>query len=425
MATLLQLLYLTLAACLSPLVLIYHYKISRNYPEMKGRWLEFFGFYSSPALSDVIFIHAASVGEVEAITPLVQKLLKNHPTTPILITTATNNGAIQVKKLFHHSVHHVFLPYDIPFAVNRFFAHFQPKIALIAETEIWPTLFNTCSKNNIPLLLVNARLSEKSLQRYLKIKAFVKTVLAQLDLLLAQTHADALRYQALGLDKKKLSIVGNSKLDMPIPAQLQATGLHLKNELFTDRLVWIIGSTHHPEDEIFIRLYQQLKRDFPTLLLILAPRHEKRFTQVKHLCSENHLNVTSRSSHQTCTPKTDVFLLDSIGELKLFYAAADCSFVAGSMIPVGGHNILEPALLNIPVMCGPYMANSQQTVAQMLAAKACIQCSTEQDIYEQFTLLMTDKDAQERLTHNATRFIQDNRGSVDKIIKAMNRILSR
>jgi len=425
MATLLQLLYLTLTYCLSPLVLIYHYKVSQNYPEMKERWSEFFGFYPSPTLSDVIFIHAASVGELEAVTPLIQKLLKNYPTTPILITTATNNGAIQVKKLFNNSVYHVFLPYDIPFAVNRFFAHFQPKIAIIVETEIWPTLFNTCAKNNIPLLLVNARLSEKSLHNYLKIKSFVGAVLAKVDLLLAQTHTDALRYQALGLDKNKLSILGNNKLDMPIPVQLQAEGLQLKNKLFTDRLVWIIGSTHTHEDDIFIRLYQQLKIHFPTLLLILAPRHEKRFIRVRKLCLASQLTVRSRSSHQPCALETDIFLLDSIGELKLFYAAADCSFVAGSMTPVGGHNILEPALLNIPVMFGPYMANSQQTVAQMLAAKACIQCKTEKDIYEQFTLLMTDAVIKETLINNATRFIQDNRGTVDKTVKAIDRILRR
>jgi len=425
MATLLQLFYLTLAYLLSPIVLIYRYRSCQNYPVMKERWLEFFGFYSSPSLSNVIFIHAASVGELEAITPLVHKLLKNYPTTPLLITTATNNGAIQVKKLFNDSVYHVFLPYDIPFAVHRFFAHFQPKIAIIVETEIWPTLFNSCSKNNIPLLLVNARLSEKSLQRYLKIKPLVGAVLAKIDLLLAQTHVDALRYQTLGMDKNKLSVSGNSKLDMPIPMQLQAEGLRLKKELFANKLVWIIGSTHTHEDEIFIRLYQQLKLNFPSLLLILAPRHEKRFAPIKNLCSDRQLKLISRSSHQPCTLETDVFLLDSIGELKLFYAAADCSFIAGSMTPVGGHNILEPALLNIPVMFGPYMANSQQIVAQMLAAKACIQCKTEQDIYQQFTLLMTDVIAKKTLINNAAHFIQDNRGVVDKMVAAIDRFLSR
>jgi len=225
MVNLLQLLYLTLAYLLSPIVLIYRYRSCQNFPEVKGRWSEFFGFYPPYSLSDVIFIHAASVGELEAITPLVQKLLNNHPTTPIVITTGTNNGAVHVKKLFNHSVYHVFLPYDIPFSVNRFFTHFQPKIAIIVETEIWPTLFNTCSKNNIPLLLVNARLSEKSLQRYLKIKPLVKVALTKIDLLLAQTHVDALRYQALGMDKNKLSVVGNIKLDMPIPTQLQANYL--------------------------------------------------------------------------------------------------------------------------------------------------------------------------------------------------------
>jgi len=420
MLTLSRILYIVLFHLISPILLIIRFIESNRTPELKGRWKECFGFYQLPALQNSIWIHAVSVGEVEAIKPLVEKLLKQSPHTPILITTSTKTGSSRVNSLFSHHVAHVFLPYDLPFVVKHFFQHFQPKIAIIMETEIWPILFSNCTHYHTKLIIINARLSDKSVQNYLKIKPFIQDTLSHVTQLLAQTTEDSLRYQSLGLAPKKTKVMGNIKLDMIIPSKLKADGINLKQSLFKNRLVWVIGSTHPGEDEIFISLYQQLKQNFPALLLVLAPRHPERFARVKTLCENEQLDIISRSQKIVCIPETDVFLLDSIGELKLMYATADCSFVAGSLVPIGGHNILEPALLDSPVLFGPYMANSRQLVKQMLAAEACIQCASKADILEKFTQLMSNEHKHTQIIHNAQQFITCNRGAIDRVLLAIN-----
>jgi len=419
MLTLSRILYIVLFHLISPILLIVRFIESNRTPELKGRWKECFGFYKTAKRKNTTWIHAVSVGEVEAVSPLVEKLLQLNPNTPILITTSTKTGSARVRFLFKERVNHVFLPYDLPIIVNRFFAHFRPKLAIIMETEIWPVLFSNCTKNETSLFIINARLSDKSVRNYLKIKPFIQHTLSHVTQLLAQTTEDSSRYQLLGLAPEKIKVTGNIKLNMIIPSKLKADGINLKQSLFKNRLVWVIGSTHLGEDEIFIFLYQQLKQNFPALLLVLAPRHPERFIPVKALCKKAQLHLVCRSQNLPCTPETDIFLLDSIGELKLMYAASDCSFVAGSLVPIGGHNILEPALLNTPVLFGPYMANSRQLVKQMLAAKACIQCQSEADVLENFTQLMRDQHKRIQIIHNAQHFITSNRGAIDKTLQSI------
>ncbi|UOA07927.1 lipid IV(A) 3-deoxy-D-manno-octulosonic acid transferase [Methylobacter sp. S3L5C] len=392
-------------------------------PAYRCRWRERFALYNKKFPQDVIWFHAVSVGEAEALFPLVRHIQRQHPDVKLLITTTTPTGSARVTEVMQETVAHVYLPYDIPGAVNRFIRCFKPKLAVIMETEIWPNLFMSCGKNNIPLYIINARLSEKSSRGYQKIPSLVHSALAQVKGIATQTIDDASRFIAIGADSDKVSMLGNIKFDVEIPQSIIIQGLQVKNDLFGGRFVWLIASTHKDEEALFLEIYKEIKQKIPELLLVIAPRHPERFADVEKLCEQLQLAVVMRTSGNIINTETDVYLADTMGELKILYAAADVAFVGGSMVPTGGHNILEASAVGIPVMFGPYMTNFKEIVRGVLSGKAAIQCQNKEDVVNAMLALYEQPAYRAALAEKGLLFVRQNQGAIARIYAMLNQVI--
>ncbi|MEC4749386.1 lipid IV(A) 3-deoxy-D-manno-octulosonic acid transferase [Methylomicrobium sp. Wu6] len=384
-------------------------------PAYRQRWNERFGYYHKTYPQDVIWFHAVSVGEAEALFPLLRLLQSRHPDAKLLITTTTPTGSARVQAMFLGKAAHVYLPYDMPFVIGRFLNCFKPRLAVIMETEIWPNLYAACGKQKIPLFLINARLTEKSACGYRRIPSLIRPSLAKVSLIAAQTHDDAERFVSIGAQPETVKVMGNMKFDIDIAEGTIAEGRRLKSAVFGDRFVWIIASTHKNEEALFLDIYPELKAEIPELMLVLVPRHPERFLEVKKLCEERRLNVVMRTSGDNCAAVTDVYIADTMGELKMLYAAADVAFIGGSMVPVGGHNLLEAAAIGVPMMFGPYMSNFKEIAGGVLARNAALQCRTQQDIVSTVLSLYADPDNRSELARRAGAFLQENRGAIAAI----------
>ncbi len=392
-------------------------------PDYRYRWRERFAFYNKTFPQDVIWFHAVSVGEAEALFPLVRHMQKQHPDAKLLITTTTPTGSARVKAVMKNTVAHVYLPYDVPDAINRFMRCFKPKLAVIMETEIWPNLFAGCGKNAIPLYIINARLSEKSSRGYRKIPALVHPALAQVSGIATQTQDDANRFIAIGAASEKVNTLGNIKFDVEIPPSILAQGLQIKVDLFKGRFVWLIASTHKDEEALFFELYAEIKKKIPELLLVIVPRHPERFTDVKKLCEQFQLTVVMRTTGAKMSTETDVYLVDTMGELKVLYAAADVAFVGGSMVPTGGHNILEAAAVGVPVMFGLHMENFKEIARGVLSHDAGIQCQNKDDLVNTILLLYQQPDYRQSLAEKGKAFVRYNQGAITRICTMLEQSL--
>jgi len=415
--------YSCLFYLLIPFVLLRLIWRSVKAPAYRDRWRERLGFYPKKFPQGVIWFHAVSVGEAEALFPLVRQIQQQQPDVKLLITTTTPTGSARVKAAMQETVAHVYLPYDIPCAVKQFMLRFKPKLAVIMETEIWPNLFAYCGENDIPLYIINARLSEKSSRGYQKIPALVRPALAQVNLIATQTQADANRFISIGAECEKVKTLGNIKFDIEIAQTIIEQGLQLKAGLFGGRFVWLIASTHKDEEVIFLRIYKALKQEIPELLLVIVPRHPERFADVKKLCEQQQLNVVMRTAGEGVNLETDVYLADTMGELKMLYAASDIAFVGGSMVPAGGHNILEAAAIGVPVMFGPYMANFQEMALKALRQDAAVQCQNENDIVNTILALYKQPAYREALAETGKAFVAQNQGAIARICEILTQTI--
>lgn len=396
-----------------PFVLLRLYWRGFTTPEHRLRWHERFALYKQHYPKNVIWFHAVSVGEMEALFPLV-RTLQAQCAEPILITTMTPTGSARVKAVLGDSVSHVYIPYDLPDAVSRFMSQFQPKLAVMMETELWPNLFHYCGTHNIPLYIVNARIAAKSVNNYQKLSAWIKPALAQVHFIATQTEQDAQHFIAVGAKAERVKNFGNIKFDVDIPEAVIAQGLELKHTLFKQRFVLLVASTHKDEEAVFLALYDQLKQHIPELLLVIVPRHQQRFAEVQKICLAAKTTVT-RTSGLGIDSITDVYLVDTIGELKMFYATADLAFVAGSVIAKGGHNILEAAAVGVPVLFGANMNNFQDIADGVLKQQAAIQCHHDQDIINAVLTLYQQPEYRYTLIEKGKQFIADNQGALAKI----------
>jgi 3-deoxy-D-manno-octulosonic-acid transferase len=392
-------------------------------PAYRSRWRERFALYNQKFPQGVIWFHAVSVGEAEALFPLVRQIQKQHPDAKLLITTTTPTGSARVKAVMQETVAHVYLPYDVPDAVNRFMRCFKPKLAVIMETEIWPNLFISCGKNNIPLYIINARLSEKSSRGYQKIPTLVHPALAQVSLIATQTQDDASRFIAIGADCEKVKILGNIKFDVEIPQTIIEHGLQIKADLFGDRFVWLIASTHKDEEVVFLEIYKKIKQKIPELLLVLVPRHPERFADVKKLCEQLQLSVVMRTAGDRVNTETDVYLVDTMGELKMLYATSDVAFVGGSMVPRGGHNILEAAAVGVPIMFGPYMVNFKEIARGVLSHNAAIQCQNKDELVSSILALYEQPVYRKALAEKGREFVRQNQGAIARICAVLDQAI--
>lgn len=403
-----------------PFVLIRLLWRSRKAADYRKRWNERFAYIKRIKQGEGIWIHAVSVGETLAAIPLVRALIKQYsPRFHIIVTTTTPTGSALVTKYLRNQVIHVYAPFDTPTAVSRFLRRTRVKLCVILETELWPNLLSICRKQKIPVILANARLSERSCKRYRLVSNLTKKMLSTYHTVAAQGVLDGERYLQLGLDPKKLVVTGNIKFDLNIPNELIQQGKEIREQIGIDRRVLIAASTHEGEDAIVLDAFQKIRKEIPNLFLIIAPRHPDRFQKVAELCREKKHQVAVRSQKTGINENTDILLLDTIGELQMIYAAADIAFVGGSLVPTGGHNIIEPAALGLPILTGPHLHNFTE-ISKLLQNAGAAQVITDaQGLAESVIALCSAKELREKIGLCAKKTIEANRGALQKHLECI------
>jgi len=396
----------------------------RGYRE-RGYWRNFsqrFGF--GAALDrDSIWVHAVSVGEVQAAAALVLDLCTRYPHIPLLLTTATPGGAQRAQALFSDSVEVRFVPLDLPGAARRFFARARPRLAVIFETELWPNLYHECQRRRVPLVLASARISQRSVQRYRKLLGLFEDTLSQGVVIAAQAEGDAKGFRAIGAPAAATHITGNLKFDFALPATVVPRGRQLREYHAARRPVWVAGSTHAGEEQILIDAQRRLRRVQPGALLVLVPRHAPRFSEVAGWLARQGIPFVKVSQNVPCRAETWVLLVDALGELLDFYAAGDVAFVGGSFVKIGGHNLLEPAALGLPILTGPYYFNSK-TIAELLIARAALTVVNDAAaLGTQLGAWFADPSERARAGERALACVEDNRGALKKLLSLIDPLL--
>jgi 3-deoxy-D-manno-octulosonic-acid transferase len=342
---------------------------------------------------------------------------------PMLVTNMTVTGAARVKAAFGNKVLQSYIPYDLPDAVFRFLKRTNPKIAIIMETELWPNLFAACKQRNVPIMLMNARLSEKSAKGYSTIRSLTDQMLNSIHTLAAQYSQDANRFITLGAPSSIVAITGNLKFDINLPGDLAQKSQLLHQQLGNDRLIWVAASTHPGEEEIILAAHRAVLEKIPSVLLILVPRHPERFDSVADLIQQKGFHIARRSKNDECTPQIQVYLGDTMGELLLIYSVADAAFVAGSFSNVGGHNMLEPAVLHKPVITGPQLFNFAEISRMLQDAKGMIIVKDANELSHCVTQLLQDTKYRAEIGENAYKTVEENRGALQKQVDLINSAL--
>lgn len=427
-ASLVRLLYSAILYLLLPVVLL---RLTGRGLRNRGywhRWNERFGLFAQPVLHAPVWVHAVSVGETQAAAPLLRELLARYPERSLVITSTTPTGSARVRALFEDElgdrVFHVYLPYDLPGAVARFLNRVQPTLAVVMETELWPNLFHHCARRGIPLVLANARLSARSAHGYARLGGLVRETLGNLRLIAAQGGADAERFRRLGAPAAAVEVLGNIKFDQRMPADLADRAAVLRRELGSNRPVWIAASTHEGEDEQVLDAFERMQGRYPDALLMLVPRHPERFARVASLAQRRGQAVVRRSEARPCGAETTVFVGDTLGELPLFYAAADVAFVGGSLVPRGGHNMLEPAGLGLPVVTGPHWDNFREIGRALLDAGAAREVADAEALAAVVAELLGDAARRAAMGEAGRRLVADNRGATQRLLARLDGYLA-
>ena len=395
-----RILYTLLLALASPFLLFGLYKSKPNKPKFGQRWREHFGITPQLEATDrPIWIHAVSVGESIAATPLIKELKKQDPALPILVTTTTSTGAEQIAKL-GGLVEHRYMPIDFGFAVKGFLKATRPKQMLIIETELWPNTLRAVHDSEIPITVVNARLSEKSCKNYARVQPLFNLLTPCLDKVLCQTESDAERFERLGVDRHRLFVTGSIKFDIQISEEVKEKGKALRAELGIKRPIWIAASTHKGEDEQVLEAHKKILESHPTALLILVPRHPERFDNVFELCQKLGFDAARRTSRTEVTESTQVYLGDTMGEMLVLMGAADICFMGGSLVgdKVGGHNVLEPIALGLPVINGPSYFNFKDIVEEFRSLNKIHVIENSSVLAEQVTDLLRHSQIESNVT---------------------------
>ena len=392
-------------------------------PAYRAGFAERFGFGPTRGAGAAIWLHAVSLGEVVAAGPLVRALRERHPGHGVVITTATPTGRAKARSAFGEGVDVRYLPYDTPRAVARFLDRVRPTLGVIMETELWPTLFEACSRRGIPLVLASARLSARSVARYRRGGALFRDLFGPGVAIAAQSEADAERFRLIGADPARTRVLGNLKFDLEIDPTLPSRASALRASDLGDRPIWVAGSTHAGEERAVLDAHRDLLRSVPDALLILAPRHPSRFDAVAALLDAAGWRH-SRRSRGGRVPATDpVLLLDTIGELPLYYAAADVAFVGGSLVPIGGHNLLEPAAVGVPVLTGPSIDNGREVATLLTTAGAARIVADSAELGAQVARWLTNPAERARIGAIGRRTIATQRGSVARLVTWLDRWL--
>lgn len=419
-----RLIYSALLYLISPLVLAYLGWRSLRQPAYRRRLGERFGWLPARLPRDCIWIHAASVGEVRAVDTFVRQLRDRYPSLPLLVTTMTPTGAFQVSDLFGDNISHCYVPFDLPHAVRAFLGTVRPRLALVVEMELWPNLFHDVRRRGIPFLLVNARLSPQSARGYRRLGPLMSRAMTCPDRLCAQSSDDAHRLREIGAPPRRVVVTGSLKFDQQIPASAREHGESLRRELGTDRHVWIAASTREGEEEQVLAAFDQVRETVPDTLLVLVPRHPERFARVATLCRERGYAIARRSEGVACSPETTVYLGDTMGELPVLYAAADVAFVGGSLVPLGAHNLLEPAALGLPVLVGPHTFNFAQITRQLIRAGGCDQVADADLLADAVIELLEDPARRAAMGSRARELVKANRGAVERMLAEVDHVMT-
>ena len=402
-----------LAAPVALLIQLWRGLRDRSYRERLGERL---GLGAALA-QDSIWVHAVSVGEVQAAGPLVRTLRERYPAVPLVLTTVTPTGAERARMLFGADVVLRYVPLDLPGSVRRFFVRVRPRVALIMETELWPNLYAECGRRSVPLVLASARISPRSVSRYRRLVPLFRDALSHGVVIAAQSADDAQRFLSIGANPARTQVIGNIKFEFELRPDVERQGRAWRSAQAADRLVWVAGSTHEGEEDILLDAHERLCRDHPQALLVLVPRHPNRFEAVASLLARRGVSWVSRAAGQPLTPEKQVLLGDTMGELMMLYAAADVAFVAGSLQPVGGHNLLEPAALGVPILTGPHNFNGEDVFRKMREAGAVRVVTDAETLAEALLALLADAGARRGMGEKGFAVVRENRGALDRLIR--------
>ena len=394
-------------------------------PMYRERMMERFGAIPAHTKKGVIWIHAVSVGEVNAALPLVKNLLAVQD-RPILMTCVTPTGSAQIKTSLGDQVEHIYAPIDAGVIVRKFLKKLQPCAIVIFETELWPSLIRNGLSQNIPILFANLRLSDNTFRNGKRLQSLSRYTLRGVDAFCVQTSVDSERIVSLGADSARVHTTGNLKFDVKPPSGIRESGRSLREYWGGEsRETIILGSSHEGEEILFIKAFERLRERFPRLVCVIVPRHPERFDQVFQMISESGYSVIRRSNWQDDTPESiDVVLVDTMGELIHFYAAADVAVVGGSFVPIGGHNILEPILAGIPPVFGPEMSNFREISRLTLSAQAGRQVQNTRELETVIAAYLDDPKLRNTAAGNGEELLQDNQGALATTLEHLSVIIA-
>ena len=392
------------------------------------RWSERLGISKDYPTKNksLIWVHAVSVGEVNASMPLLRRLIAEYPNIEILVTTTTPTGSKLLLERLGGTVKHQYLPVDLPLSIRPFLDHWQPKALILLETEIWPNLINLCKQKGIKTALVNARLSEKSKSNYLKYYSLIKESIDSLDLILAQYESDRLRFNEIS-QIKEIDICGNLKFDQDIPSELNEISLNIRNDWSINgkvRPTLIASSTHEGEEYIVLDAFKKILKVSPESLLILVPRHLERFERVKGILLESKIPFVSRSMREDVSEDTKILLGDTIGELNFLYSLADVAFIGGSLIDHGGQNLLEPSAQSLALISGPSLRNFSDISEQLIQNNALAIVHDAEELCNNYLLLIEDQSTCNAIGAEAYKVFMKNRGALDAIFNKLKPLIS-
>ena len=407
----------------TPFVLLYFAFRGLRDRAYLGRWHERFGFIRESENRGGIWVHAASVGEVNAASPLIRALLKKYPDLPLTVTTLTPTGAKRLNREFGDKVFQSYIPIDLPGFVSRFLSRLQPRMIIVIETEIWPNLYLCAQQRNIPLLMANARLSERSVRRFERVSGFIATILQTVSWIGAQSVDDMSRLLECGADPQRIKMTGNLKFDLGIPASLEEKGAALRSRMNHGRPVLVAGSTHEADENVVIPAFTQLLKKLPNALLIMVPRHPERFARSTQMARDAGLNTELRSQGEVCSDEAQCFVIDSIGELMTYYACADLAFIGGSFGDLGGHNALEAAALGKPVLLGPNMDNAREIAEQLLECNAARRVNNQQEFLEKTEQILTDGALRDRMGQAGRSLVESNKGALELTLDTVRKLI--
>jgi 3-deoxy-D-manno-octulosonic-acid transferase len=406
-------LYTTLGSAVLPLLPVRLWWRGRREPGYRRRISERFGRYRGSATGTVYWIHAVSVGETRAATPLVQRLRSEYPAATLLLTHMTATGRETGQTLFGDNVRQAWLPYDVPFAVRAFFDHFRPAAGLILETELWPNLVAIAHERGTPLYLVNARLSERSARGYQRLACLARPMLGRLSGVAAQSAADASRLAEIGAPQP--IVTGNLKFDVTIPQTMLELGAGFRARFGAARPVWLAASTRDGEETLILDALA--RRAVPgNALLVIVPRHPQRFATVAELLGARGVPFVRRSAGGAAVPADiGVVLGDSMGEMAAYYAASDVAFVGGSLLPFGAHNLIEPLAVGTPVLVGPHTFNFAEATAGAIDAGAALRVADAETLLLAVAELFADPGRRQAMGLAARAFHAQHQGAADRL----------